>query len=158
MSIQNVALAAKALDVAKRYLGVKEATGHNDGKVVNMFQEFVGGKAEHGAAWCAAFRSYCDHVAAEELKITLKLPKTDSSTELFHWAKSHGYLLPGPLPGCIGLLKGSGGTPGKDHCHTFKVISVDQQAGVVHSIDGNESNMVRLSAHAIDRCDWVACA
>lgn len=39
------------------YIGVKEATGKNDGKQVNAFQASTGNKT--GDAWCASFVAYC---------------------------------------------------------------------------------------------------
>lgn len=49
------------LDAAECFVGVKEATGNNDGKEVEMFLKSVGRKK--GDAWCAAFVSYCLSVA-----------------------------------------------------------------------------------------------
>ena len=49
--------AQKHLDIAKSYAGVKEATGNNDGKEVEMFLQSVGRKK--GDSWCAAFVSFC---------------------------------------------------------------------------------------------------
>lgn len=41
----------------RSYIGIKEATGNNDGEVVEMFLSVAGlGK---GYAWCAAFVAYC---------------------------------------------------------------------------------------------------
>ena len=39
------------------YIGVKEATGRNDGKQVNAFQAATGNRT--GDAWCASFVAYC---------------------------------------------------------------------------------------------------
>ena len=39
------------------YIGIKEATGRNDGKQVNAFQVATGNKT--GDAWCASFVAYC---------------------------------------------------------------------------------------------------
>jgi hypothetical protein len=47
----------KCLQVAKSFVGTKEATGHNDGKAVEMFLQSVG--RHKGDSWCAAFVSYC---------------------------------------------------------------------------------------------------
>lgn len=40
-----------------KYIGIKEATGNNDGDVVEMFLSVAGLGA--GYAWCAAFVAYC---------------------------------------------------------------------------------------------------
>ncbi len=45
------------LAIAEKFIGVKEATGHNDGPEVEMFLHSVG--RHKGDSWCAAFVSYC---------------------------------------------------------------------------------------------------
>lgn len=45
------------LDTAYSYVGLKEATGHNDGYHIEKFLKLVGRKK--GDSWCAAFVSYC---------------------------------------------------------------------------------------------------
>lgn len=60
--------AQKHLDIAKSFVGVKEATGNNDGKEVEMFLQSVGRKK--GDSWCAAFVSFClTQANAQEPKI-----------------------------------------------------------------------------------------
>ena len=39
------------IEVATKYIGIKEATNHNDGPEVEMFQKAVDGKAQ-GESWC----------------------------------------------------------------------------------------------------------
>ena len=46
------------IEVATKYIGTREATGNNDGEVVNMFQKAVDGKAS-GESWCCGFVQYC---------------------------------------------------------------------------------------------------
>jgi hypothetical protein len=43
---------------ARKWVGVKEATGHNDGVEVEKFQKAVDGKAQ-GESWCMAFVQFC---------------------------------------------------------------------------------------------------
>lgn len=45
------------LRIAEKFVGTKEATGKNDGAVVEMFLQSVHRKK--GDSWCAAFVSYC---------------------------------------------------------------------------------------------------
>jgi hypothetical protein len=57
------------VDTALTYVGTMEATGHNDGPVVEKFLHSVG--RHKGDSWCAAFASYCmqaAHVKAPTLK------------------------------------------------------------------------------------------
>lgn len=55
--LSSIVNAQKHLDIAQHYVGVKEATGNNDGKEVEMFLHSVGRKK--GDSWCAAFVSFC---------------------------------------------------------------------------------------------------
>ncbi len=150
--IQNQSLADLALRIAMENVGETEATGHNDGAFVNMVQEFVGGKPEHGAPWCACFRSWC----MAETGMRPKTPKSDSSTWLYHYGKLNGLILKDPIPGCTGLVRG-GQVNGKTHHHTFTVIDVNLEQGVVDSVDGNWGNAVSLTQHRIKDCDFMAC-
>ncbi len=51
----------KHLQIAQTYIGVKEATGHNDGEPVESFLRSVG--RHKGDSWCAAYVSYCLTIA-----------------------------------------------------------------------------------------------
>ena len=46
------------VEVATKYIGIKESTNHNDGPEVEMFQKAVDGKAQ-GESWCMAFCQFC---------------------------------------------------------------------------------------------------
>ena len=151
---QNEALAAGALKIATSNIGQRESTGHNDGKFVNGLQDWLGGKPEEGAPWCAIFRSWCMAQAAQLLPNEPLTPRTDSSTELYNFGKKNN-LLCTPIPGCTGLVRG--GYPDKSHHHTFVVVSVDLESGVVQSIDGNWGNSVCRTSHRISDCDFIFC-
>jgi hypothetical protein len=50
----------KLIETYRSFIGVKELTGNNDGKEVEMFLQSAGlGK---GYAWCAAFATYCHEI------------------------------------------------------------------------------------------------
>lgn len=53
-------------------LGVREATGHNDGKAVEMYLKSV--KVSKGAPWCAAFVHWCLDSAKIKNSITAWSP------------------------------------------------------------------------------------
>lgn len=150
---QNEVLAQAALKLALSHVGEKEATGNNDGAFVDAIEKPFG---ERHAAWCAMYATSMIKFAAKALGIATILHPSESSTEIFHQGKTKGLLLAKPIPGCIGLLKGNGGTPGKDHHHTFLVVSVD--GTLVHSVDGNWGNAVSRPVHMIRDCDFVAVA
>lgn len=154
-------LQEKWLQVAKLFIGVKEATGNNDGGLVNFFQISCAdlmtlqgnGISEAdllGSPWCAEFATTTLFIAATLLGADLKVPVHCSSAWLYNWGKSNGRLVP-PAPGTLGLLRG--GPSG--HQHTFQVISVDAANGVVHSLDGNEGNQVEYATHPLDQIDCL---
>lgn len=156
---QNDALAKEAMKEAISHLGEKEASGRNDGPFVESIEGWFYGPrgAKTKAPWCAIFRSKCDADAAAKLNVTPMLPKTDSSSALYTFARKNNLLLLGPIPYCVGLMKGDGGSRGKTHHHTFRVVSVDLKLGTVRGIDGNWGNQVCYTEHRISDCDFVAC-
>lgn len=152
---QNDQLAAATIQIALSHLGVREATGHNDGTFIDALEKTFGLR---GQPWCAMYATTCMSEAAKKLGVKAVLHTSPSSTEIFSQAKKQSLLLSAPIPYCIGLLKGSGGTPGKTHHHTFLVLSIDKNAGIVHSVDGNWHNSVCKTTHPIAACDFVALA
>lgn len=56
-TIKTTPLRDTLSSVFRSYIGVKEASGHNDGKQVNEFQRATGNHT--GDAWCASFVAYC---------------------------------------------------------------------------------------------------
>lgn len=150
---QNEALAAAAVQIALTHVGIHESTGNNDGTFVDALERKFGLKGE---PWCAMYATDCIEQAAAKLGLKTLLHKSPSSTEIFAQAKHLGLLLKAPEAYCIGLLRGSGGTAGKDHHHTFLVVTVDAKAGIVHSVDGNWGNAITRTSHPIAACDFVA--
>jgi hypothetical protein len=157
---QNGILAAATVAFALKKVGQKEATGHNDGKFVRKIQDFIDGlgKWMDGQPWCAAFATWCIYQVADGVNQTPILKKNGSSTSIFAEAKKKNLVLHYPIPHCIGLLRGDGGTPGKTHHHTFLVTDVDPKQGVVFGVDGNWKNAVSRTVHKIYQCDFVAIA
>lgn len=51
------ALRARIVEIAGAEIGVREATGHNDGARVEEYLAYTG--LDKGHAWCAAFVSWC---------------------------------------------------------------------------------------------------
>jgi hypothetical protein len=150
-------LAMMALEVAAENLGKTELTGKNDGAIAKMVQRFVAGTSKwlEGQPWCACFATWCVYEAAKRLKFDKpKLPKSASSTSLYAWFKKMNLLMGNnrDLVGCIGLVKGSGGTAGKTHHHTFLVEEVE--GNYVYGIDGNYGNAVKRSKRLISDCDF----
>jgi hypothetical protein len=151
--MQNDKLAAAAVQIALSHVGMREATGHNDGTFVDTLEKKFGTR---GQPWCAMYATECIFEAAAKLGVKTKLHKSMSSSEIYHQGKAQGLSLSTPVPYCLGLVKG--GTQGRDHHHTFFVLSVDKKAGIVHTVDGNYGNAVMKTSHPISACDFVAVA
>lgn len=158
------ALQQRALQVAKRYIGVKETTGRNDGPVVRMFQRYVakGYAWLDSQPWCVCYVTYCVHAAAKELGVKPAMPYEASSSRLYAWAKKNGRLLKAPRNGCIGLVRRGGrgdqdgrATGGSSHIHCFLVHTVEPDGRLV-TLEGNYRNSVGWGKRkASDPLDYV---
>lgn len=144
------ALEQRTLQIAKGFVGTREATGRNDGPVVSVFQRFVANGARWllGKAWCVCFVLYCVKRAARDRKLRSRLPLTASSSALYNWLKREGLLITHPRPGCIGFLRG--GPTG--HRHTFLVHAVEDLTLV--TVEGNLRNGVRWNRRPWAECDF----
>ena len=172
-------LQRRALIVAKRHVGTREATGRNDGPLPLLVQRWVA----KGAAWldrqpwCACYATWAVHRAANELRAAgeevegPRIPPNASSSSLFRWFRAQQLLTPA-RPGTVGLVKG--GPTG--HRHTFLVHDVVRPAGaralsmlsgslapadvrptdLVIGVDGNYRNAVQWSKRRVSECDFGA--
>lgn len=77
------------LAVAKLFLWVREATGHNDGAPVEAIQQSTGNK--RGDAWCASFVYFVGRVL-NWLGLRWPLPRTASCDELLEFARRKNIL------------------------------------------------------------------
>jgi hypothetical protein len=139
-------LAERVVTDAIANLGVSEQGHSNAGKWVEVYLRFV--DLPPGNPWCAAFAVYRAYRAAKELGLTLTLPKTGSSSELYRWAKKNGALCD-PYRGCLAVVKG--GRTG--HRHTCIVERVE--GDYVATVDGNDDDMVRRDRRRIVSCDFL---
>lgn len=146
------ALQQRSLQVAKRFVGQREATGRNDGRLPRLVQRWVAAGARwlDGQPWCACFATYCVHTAARELGVKVRMPASASSSALYRWFVANGARMTVPVAGCVGLIRG--GRTG--HEHTFLVHAVNLRAGSVVGVDGNWKNAVSWTHHRIEDCDF----
>lgn len=122
-------LGARALEIAKTQLFVREKTGNNDGKEVEAYLKSVGlGK---GYAWCMAFFFWGNQKAADELKIKNLVPKTAGVLDCLRKAKS--YVVTEPQPGDQFIMDFGGG-----HGHTGWVNEVRGDKNIF-TVEGNTS-------------------
>lgn len=110
-------------------VGIKEKTGNNDGRMVELIQETVGG--HDGEPWCVALIQTC--LAFAELKTGAHspLPVTESSRELWELAPHDQHVKYIPLPGAIEVWADVGKYTG----HGEVVIACDGE--VLHNVGGN---------------------
>lgn len=116
----------RALEVARTQLGIREATGHNDGAAVESYLRSVGlGK---GYSWCAAFLYWSYSQAAKALGVAN--PLTQTAGVLDHWQRTHGQKVNNPQPGDIFIMDFGGG-----HGHTGLVKEV--KGSMIYTVEGN---------------------
>lgn len=121
--------AAQALSNAIGEIGVREATGHNDGAAVAKYR----GGVDNGAAWCASFVSWCykgNDVFGYQASVSGIMSKAQQKGL---YSARDVYT---PKPGDVMIQKSNGAS------HTGIVESVDPD-GTIHTIEGNSSNQVR---------------
>jgi hypothetical protein len=122
-------LTIKTLEVAKSQLGVREATGHNDGATVEKYQKSVG--AHKGDAWCMAFVYWCVSQAAVFYGIRNPLVKTPGVLRQLETTLCKRTTV--PTAGSIFIIDF-----GKGLGHTGFVVSV--VGDVIHTIEGNTND------------------
>lgn len=124
-------LEASVILKAGTQLGVREATGHNDGPAVEKYLASVGlGK---GYSWCMAFVYWCVKGAASDLG--LKNPLKQTGGVLDEWNSGRGVHIEVPEPGCVFIMDFGGGEG-----HTGIVSGVFLDKGEIHTIEGNTND------------------
>ncbi len=120
---------ALMIEAAKVCVGIREATGRNDGPMVSLFQETIG-KAE-GEAWCASF--LMSMIAYAELKTGVKSDVFPSEHCMTIWNKTPRSLrvVSTPAPGAIVIWRKGTSAAG----HTGIVLECDQKS--FEAIEGN---------------------
>lgn len=119
-------IAGNALRIAATQLGVREATGHNDGPAVESYLRSVGlGK---GYAWCASFVYWCFNQAAKEAGVPNPLPQTGGVLD--HLSKTKGAIVHTPQPGDVFIMDFG---EGKGHTGIVKEVRADK----IFTIEGN---------------------
>ena len=122
-------LAQRALEVARTQLGVREATGHNDGAAVESYLRSVGlGK---GYAWCQSFVYWCYSQAAKALGVANPLIQTGGVLD--HWERTHGQKVKIPQTGDIFIMDFG---EGKGHTGFVKEI----KGSMMITVEGNTND------------------
>lgn len=141
------------LEWAQSMLGVKEATGNNDGPAIDVF---TGGRQE---PWCAHFVAWCFRMAGNTLPgdvvPTPKRANPIASVTMMHkrFEQATGMLthkLTEPEPGDIIFFRSRvASDPGRGR-HVGIVERYDDDTETVHTIEGNTGNGVRRRAYHVD--------
>lgn len=129
------------VEVAKLFVGVKEATGHNDGKVVEQFQKTCGGRV--GQSYCMYFVQTC--IAYVELVTRIESPIIADGycTDVWNAATPYLHVQAIPLHGAIAIWKHAGSDKG----HTGIVVSADHN--MFYTIEGNTSSGIDVGGKIV---------
>lgn len=119
------------VEVVKVCVGIKEATGRNDGPIIEAMQKTTGGAK--GQAWCMYLVQAC--VAYVEHKLEIKSPLYPSGHCLTVWRKTpkEQRVKTHPLPGAIPIWVHGAGPAG----HTEILLGADDS--VMKNVGGNTS-------------------
>lgn len=149
-------LAKRTIEILNSLLGLKEATGNNDGPFLNFLQERCAraiGMDVHAMdkePWCVMLGTWAIQEAALALQTPHQIPIFVGVDAVYDWAVANKKVLACPVPGCIGLLKNASG--GWEHYFTVRNVNAD---GSLDGIDGNWSNSVCLTSHDPASCAFV---
>ena len=125
----------KWMVIAIGHLGITEATGENDGEMVEKFLKTTG--LSKGYAWCAAFVNSC----VEDSGIDGVEPsKTDHPARALSWRK-WGKKIDKPVYGAIAVKKRKGGG------HVGFVAGI-QEDGKIVLLGGNQDDSVNYTAYS----------
>lgn len=164
-------LGVRALEVAVAELGVHEVPGvgsnprisaYLDGAVRGPSRARVG-LTDDSTSWCAAFASWCAHVAAKpgesvphEWRASVRELVEDARAS-GAWRDAKGYE---PKVGDLAIFGRDGQDPRKGgHGHVARVETPPDEAGAYVTIGGNESDSVKRTARGISDptlVGWIA--
>lgn len=120
---------AQLISFARRYLGVHEATGRNDGSAVHEIQSSTGA---YNAPWCMSFVQF----VLERTGVGYIADRTAGVFYARDWLRSRGLLTVVPAPGRLALYQAGEG-------HVGFVIEAYKD-GTFLTIEGNHNNEVEI--------------
>jgi hypothetical protein len=119
-------IAQKALAIAASQVGIREATGRNDGPEVEKYLASV--RLGSGYPWCQAAVHWCYSEAVKGTNWKNQVPKTGGV--LKHWNLSSCKKFSSPEPGDLFVMEFKGGT---GHIGFIEKVSGE----FIHTIEGN---------------------
>lgn len=127
------------IETANKWIGVKEATNHNDGPEVEMFQKAVDGKAQ-GESWCMAFVQFC--LQQVESVENIRTNMFSSEHCLTVWNKTHKDMhRTEPQPGYVVIWQHGDTTNG--HTGIVTEIVDETHFGTVEGNTADGSGVIR---------------
>lgn len=117
--------------VAESCVGIQEATGRNDGRMVELIQETIGGAV--GEPWCAALVMTCLAYAEEKTGVKSPIIPTEHCQTMWNQTPKSQRVKILPLPGAIAVWFDVNKTTG----HTEIVLGCDGKT--IHCVGGNTS-------------------
>lgn len=137
------------LEFARNQVGIKEATGNNDGTAIAIF---TGGRKE---PWCAHFVAWCYRTAGKPIPgdIVPTETKANPLASVSHMErvfKDLEWLYREPKVGDVVFFKSRGGSDSGPGRHVGLVESIDVKTGSITTIEGNLSNAVKRTIHKLD--------
>ncbi len=113
-------------------VGVREATGHNDGKMVSLIQETVGGHS--GEPYCVAGVMSCLAYTEVKLSVTSPLMATEHAQTLWKKTPVDLRVKHFPAPGAIAIWGDVGKASG--HAEIVRLAEANQFYGIGFNTSG----------------------
>jgi hypothetical protein len=120
---------ALLVEAAKMCVGITEKTGRNDGPMVELIQETIGGHG--GEAWCMAFMQTCIAYVEQKLGVVSLLAASEHCMTVWNDSPRLQRVQYNPLPGAIVIWRHGSSTNG----HTGVVLACDENE--FHAVEGN---------------------
>ena len=125
-------------------VGIQEATGRNDGKMVELIQETIGGAS--GEPWCAALVMTCLAYAEIKCGVVSPIYATEHCQTMFNKTPKAQRVKSIPLPGAIAVWFDVGKSTG----HTEIVLGCDGK--IMQCVGGNTSGTTKAgNADSVNR-------
>jgi hypothetical protein len=150
-------IGCKIIDKAASHVGEKEATGHNDGSAIKVYQDYIQSDSPFDP-YCAKFASYVVGMTLVQSGVSVPHVHTASSSAIVTWGKDHGTILSHDKvrPGDLYIIEGGEGpeaSDGKPYHHTT-IVEVATPTEV-HTIEGNYRNGVNRNIRQWDEGAFV---
>lgn len=120
---------------AEACVGISEASGRNDGKMVRLIQETVGGAS--GEPWCMALVQTCLAYAEKKCGVSSPVTVTEHCLTAWNTTPKKQRVKSIPLAGAIAIWNDTGKTSG----HTEIVLSCDGKTFT--AVGGNTSGTTK---------------